>query len=73
MDTLANYTMTGSWLNNSYTNIQGDGPFHEFDLHDFAHLDAPDYLPAGSTHKVRRVVTGTTGELIATRTTLRFW
>lgn len=72
MQTLANYTMTGSWLNNSYSAIQGAGLFRAFDMHDFAHLDAPDYLPAGSTHKVRRIVTGTTEQLIATRTALRW-
>lgn len=71
MDYRNPYTLTGSWLNNSFMNIQGDPFLGPFDITDFANLDAPDYLAAGSTHKVRRIVEGSTTPLIAARTARR--
>lgn len=47
------WTVTGSYLNNSYRNMQSREAEFMFDLTDFANLDAPDSIAAGSTSKVR--------------------
>ena len=70
METLKTYTITGSWLNNSFSNMNG-GVLGSWDITDFANLDAPDYVAAGSTIKVRRAVGNTSEHLIATRTARR--
>lgn len=70
METLKTYTLTGSWLNNSFSNMHG-GVLGGWDMTDFANLDAPDYVAAGSTLKVRRAIAGTCEHLIATRTARR--
>lgn len=70
MERLTQYTVTGSWLNNRFSAMHG-GVLGEWDMTDFANLDAPDYIAAGSTHKVRRAIAGTSEYLLATRTAPR--
>lgn len=69
MEMMERATITGSWLNTSYRDVQG-GTFGEWDLYDFAQLDAPESIAAGGTRK--HALTTRDGEVLVTETAWRW-